>query len=642
MSPKMWFIPFIFILLTISGCGDDSDPRVLTNLQVTASENPIPEGFQSKLTATAFYDDGNSNTTDATWESLDETKATVDIAGLVTAVAEGEVTIRATTAEGSGTFLLSVTPATLKSIELSPLTEEVSLGFNVNYEAIGYFSDRTSHNINDHPDLVWKSSNESVAVIVKGAPGEKIARSDTLSEGTTTFTAVLGVSSNEASLTVNDHVLQSITISPDRTTLPLGAVQKFKAEGLFSDGLTPDISEDVIWSSTSVEHTVLELLDDKGTFQGVGLGSAEISATYNGDESNSEVISSDNQPLVIVEQMKMTALSVDSPIDDDTQPLGKKVQFIATGTFNNGHSYDISGYEQVYWQSNDTKTATVTSAGLVEGLKLGPVTITAKAADVSWTASEEIIITEAVIKAIHVKPIDDNLIITEGRTQQYDAWAVYTDETVDHKVEDRSEFSWSVDTVISNINYDSSDHPEVNIDEQGLMTYEIVGDVPAGGGIRGTYMGLVGNSYLDLPDAELIQVPEDSPIQEFIGVLTLSQADKLAVEHSGDEHEFNGADDFYAYVTMTQSEAVQYCDQLLFNGNSDWRLPKSVELQALWQTEDGNANSPVFGKGWVFLKDYWSTTENDSGHETVSLSNSSITAANDDELYYASCVRSIE
>lgn len=636
MSPKMWFIPFIFILLTLSGCGDDSDPRVLTNLQIAASENPVPEGFQSKLTATAFYDDGNSNTTDATWESLDETKATVDFAGLVTAVAEGEVTIRATTAEGSGTFLLTVTPATIKSIELSPVTEEVSLGFNVNYEAIGYFSDRTSHNINDHPDLVWKSSNESVAVIVKGIPGEKIARSDTLSKGTTTFTAVLGVSSNEASLTVNDHVLQSITISPDRTTLPLGAVQKFKAEGLFSDGLTPDISEDVIWSSTSVEHTVLELLDDKGTFQGVGLGSAKISATYNGDESNSEVISSDNQPLVIVEQMKMTALSVDSPIDDDTQPLGKKVQFIATGTFNNGHSYDISGYEQVYWQSNDTKTATVTSSGLVEGLELGMVTITAKSADDSWLASEEIEITNAVVESIGVEAVDGNQIITEGKTQKYNAWAVYTNKTIGENVEASDEFSWSV--IIENEPVVTSNGvpPEATITVQGLLTYDRTAHDAGVAKVYGSYKGLEGEELMLLPKVNLKTVPRLSPTHEFIGALSLFEAETLDVTFSGGVG-IDGEDIYYDNsALMTQSEAVGYCEELLYNGNDNWYLPESAELQALWQANIDNLVN------WDLRKHYWSTTINGSGHDAVSLTDSTIIEANDEEFYYASCARSVQ
>jgi uncharacterized protein YjdB len=633
----MWFIPFIFILLTLSGCGDDSDPRVLTNLQVTASENPIPEGFQSKLTATAFYDDGNSNTTDATWESLDETKATVDIAGLVTAVAEGEVTIRATTAEGSGTFLLSVTPATLKSIELSPLTEEVSLGFNVNYEAIGYFSDRTSHNINDHPDLVWKSSNESVAVIVKGAPGEKIARSDTLSEGTTTFTAVLGISSNEASLTVNEHVLQSITITPERVTWPLGLTEQFTAEGVFSDEKTKNISDDVIWSSTV--PSVLELVEnseESGVFKGITVGSSNVTASYK-DE-----VFSDNEAIFIVEKLEMTAFTVDSPNSVNSQPIGKEIQFKAMAKFTDDNSYDVSGYRQVHWQSSDPSIATVTLAGLVKGLTKGEVIITASSAYDNATAFKDIEITNAVVESIVVEAVDGNQIITEGKTQQYNAFAVYTDKTISENVEASKEFTWSATPTILGHPYDPSEYPEVSIDEQGKLTYLKAGRFAGGATVGGDFMGINGVMTLLLPNAELELVSEDPISKEFIGALTQAEADVLTVKYSRVAYEEIDNGNYFKYVIMTHDEAVQYCENLHYNGNENWRLPSKDELLALWQTADGVDDNFVFSDGWVFGKDYWSTTINDSGHDAVSLYDVSIIAANDDELYYASCVRSIE
>ena len=87
---------------------------------------------------------------------------------------------------------------------------------------------------------------------------------------------------------------------------------------------------------------------------------------------------------------------------------------------------------------------------------------------------------------------------------------------------------------------------------------------------------------------------------------------------------------------------MQHCEQLLYNGNDNWHLPSSDELLALWLQEDGDAHDlALFDGGWVFKKSYWSTTENTVGHNTVSLSNSTIEAADDEELYYASCVRDV-
>jgi Bacterial Ig-like domain (group 2) len=644
MSLKMWFIPLVFVFFALSGCGsDDGDSVTFTELQITASENPIAVGFQSKLTATAFYSDGQSHTTDATWDSSNEGVATVDNAGLVTALTADEVTevtIKATTHEGSGTFLLTVTPATLNAIELSPLTEEVPLGMNVTYEAIGVFSDGSKHNISNHPDLVWQSTNESVAIIVKGSPEEESARSDTLSVGTTTFTAVLGISSNGTNLIVNDYVLQNITITPEGVTLPLGVVQKFDAEGLFSDGITRNISADVKWNSASSENDVLTAVDAKGTFKGNNLGTANVSAIYNGDQSNNEEISSDNQALFIVEQKEITSFTVDSPNGEDTQPLGKEVQFIATSTFTDDQAYNVSSNKQVHWQSSAPSIATVTLSGLVKGVTLGNVRITASSAFESSMAHKDIEITAAEIESIVIKPVDGNLIITEGETQQYDASARYTDGKVDESIESNLDFSWSVTTSIEDNTPNDQAHPEVSITEQGVLTYDNIGDAPGSAFIGGNFMAIKEESTLSLPMAELIGVPSDSPLKEFIGVLTQNEAIHLSVGYSGLARE-SGSDEFQ-YVTMSYSEAVQYCDQLLYNGKDDWELPSSDDLVEFWQSVDGEGNVFVFSAGWAFELDYWSTTVSGNGHDTVSLVDATITQGEDEELYYASCVRSVQ
>lgn len=641
MSLKMWFIPFVFVFFALSGCGsDDGDSVTFTELQITASENPIAVGFQSKLIATAFYSDGQSHTTDATWDSSNEGVATVDNAGLVTTLTEGEVTIKATTSEGSGTFLLTVTSAVLTTIELSPVTEEIPLGINANYEAIGVFSDGSEHNISNHPDLVWQSTNESVAIIIKGSAENEFARSDTLSVGATTFTAVLGISSNEANLIVNAHVLQSISITPERVSLPLGLVQKFEAEGLFSDGTTLDLSADVKWNSASSESNVLEAVDESGTFKGIALGNANVSATYSGEESNNEEIASDNQPLFIVEQMEITSFTVDSANADDTQPLGKEIQFQAMATFTNGHSYNVSGNKQVHWQSSDPSIATVTLSGLVKGVALGDVRITASSAYESSMAYKDIKITAAEIESIVIKPVDGNLIITEGKTQQYDASARYTDGKVDESIESNLDFSWSVTTSIEDNTPNDQAHPEVSITEQGVLTYDNIGDAPGSAFIGGNFMAIKEESTLSLPMAELIGVPSDSPLKEFIGVLTQNEAIHLSVGYSGLARE-SGSDEFQ-YVTMSYSEAVQYCDQLLYNGKDDWELPSSDDLVEFWQSVDGEGNVFVFSAGWAFELDYWSTTVSGNGHDTVSLVDATITQGEDEELYYASCVRSVQ
>lgn len=641
MSPRLYKVFFLFVVITLNGCSDhDDDPIVFTELQVTASQNPVPINFQSQLTATAFYSDGHSNSIDSTWESLDETIATVDNRGMVTAVSPGQVAIQASITEGSGTLVLTVSDAAITSIQLDPLFAEIPVGHNIQYNAQGYFSDGSNHSINDHPDLVWVSTDESVAVIEKDT-----ARSDTLSEGVTEITAVLNantelaqteVSSNTTQLTVTPHVLQTFSISPDRVTWPLGLTQQFTAEGIFSDGDTLNISGDVVWSSEP--DGVLELIDDEGSkdnsgvFKGIAVGSSNVSASYKG-------LVSENKAAFVVEQMEMTNFTVDSATGEDTQPLGKEVQFKALAEFTDGNSYDVSGYKQVHWQSSDTSIATVTLSGAVKGIKEGTVTIKATTAIDGVVAEKEITITSAELETIVVQPINENSIISVGNSQQFEAYGLYTDGRYAEFIELDPDFTVDVSTALQDsIPGSNNNPPEItfqNSDSIIDVTYEHVGGGPGKAGITITIRDLYAQTYLALTEPESVLVTSPSFSGEFIGPLTSFEASELEVEFSDVILDPNRV----AFITMTNEQAQLYCKGLLYNGHNDWRLPSSDELMTLERAED-DPSADVFANGWRFETDYWSITASESGHNKVSLDSFAINTANDDDAYYVSCVRS--
>jgi uncharacterized protein YjdB len=645
MFAKTCFIPLFFILLTLSGCSDhdDTPPILFTELQLTASENPIPAGFQTQLIATSFYSDGSNRNVSATWISLDEEKATVDVYGQVKTLMSGDVIIEAATAEGSATIVLTITDAIITSIYLDPLKVITPVGHNVNYDANGYFSDGSKLSINDHPNLVWNSENPEVAIINK-----ETGRSDTLTDGLTTFTAILTatsetnqdeIRSNTVQMTVNPHVLQAIVISPERVTWPLGLTQQFTAEGIFSNGETLDISKDVIWSSQT--EGILELVDDpddKGVFKGVTVGSSTVSATYN------ETLTSDIQAVFVVEHMEITNFTVNNSTGADAQAIGKEVQFKAIAEFTDGNGYDVSDYKQVHWQSSDPKIATVTLSGLVKGVIEGDVTITATTAYKGIVAEKQITIKPVEIEAIVVETIDGNEIISETYTQQLTAFARYSDGTINDEIENNADFSWDVMTTLEDRhNYpdDALEFPLATINNQGLLTYYKVGDSPGYAMVSAHYKGLTSSKGVLLPIAKSILVPSSSPVVEFIGTLSKIEADTLDIKYSDLKGEYIGS--YLYYALLTHNEAIQSCKQLFYNGNSDWRLPTSDELLALWQQEDGiEDDSHLFHLGWVFDESYWSITENAVGHNTVSLAYSTIEAANDNERYYASCVRTVQ
>jgi uncharacterized protein YjdB len=622
------FLPFfvISICLTISACDNDDNERKLTELQVTATQNPVPSGYQSQLTATAFYSDNTSYNIDATWESMDVNIATVDLHnGLVSTVSPGDVTIQATASGVTGIIGLTVTGATLQSIQLSPEIAETPLGLEVQYDVTGSFSDGSSHDISSEPGLQVVSSDENVAVIDLDT-----FESESRSVGSTEFTASLdGVESNVAHLAVNDLALQSITISPERVSWPLGLTQRFNAEARLSDGSTIDISSNVSWTSSSPE--IVELVDDGGVFQGIALGTSSISASL-------DDFVSDNRAIFIVENRVLTSFTVTSATGADEVPVGKTVQFKALAEFSDGEIYDVSGFRQVHWQSSDPSVATVTLSGEVTGVSTGQVTISAYTAYADVNAQMRINVTEAEVEDIVVQPFDQNRIISESGTQQYDAFARYTDGSIDEDVEDDAAFSWSVETHIFGDPFTTP--PDASVDANGLLTFIDTARFPGFGNVHGNYNSLSGVTSVMLPFAQLLVVTTTSPVLEFVGTLAASEADGLDVEYSRVVAEDLGFNEYYDYVIMNYDQATTFCDELLYNGHDDWRLPDTGELNQLWQFADGVDDVFVFSMGWVFSRTYWSSTAQVDGHDVVSLVDASVSTALDQSLHYASCVRS--
>jgi len=70
--------------------------------------------------------------------------------------------------------------------------------------------------------------------------------------------------------------LQSISITPQMASVPLGLSQQFKATGNYSDGSSQDLTTSVVWNTSNVSVAAVK---SSGLATGVGTGSCSISAT---------------------------------------------------------------------------------------------------------------------------------------------------------------------------------------------------------------------------------------------------------------------------------------------------------------------------------------------------------------------------
>ena len=162
----------------------------VTSVSITGI-NTIPKGTQMKLSVSVAPENATDNS--VKWSSSDESKATVDADGNVTALATGEVTITATASNGvSAAHKLAITaPCVLLMLDESSVTL-----YKGDTKEIG-----TKLSPIDTTDkVVWSSSNSNIASV--GDSGVITA----VSPGETTITAKAGNGKAVCQVTVKQNL----------------------------------------------------------------------------------------------------------------------------------------------------------------------------------------------------------------------------------------------------------------------------------------------------------------------------------------------------------------------------------------------------------------------------------------------------
>jgi Bacterial Ig-like domain (group 2) len=102
---------------------------------------------------------------------------------------------------------------------------------------------------------------------------------------------------------------------------------------------------------------------------------------------------------------------------------GNTQQFTATGTYNNGSTANLTA--SVTWASSNAAAATISTAGLGNGVAIGSTTITATSGAIS--GSTGLTVTAPVLVSIAVTPANSS--IAPGANQQFAATGTYSDSS---------------------------------------------------------------------------------------------------------------------------------------------------------------------------------------------------------------------
>jgi len=216
----------------------------LVSIEVTGNEVNVNVGSTVQLTAMGTFQDKKPAKvlSGVTWISSAPAIATVSNTGLVTGLAAGSVTIKATLSGIQGSLGLGIDGLILESISIGPSSPAVNVGSQQQLVATGHYNNGSTRNISS--SVAWKSSDTTKATISNTGVASGVYH------GLTTVTATLGSVSNSAQLTVN-AVLNTISITPIGPAVLTGAHQQFSAEGFFNDGSTSDVTASAAWTSSS-------------------------------------------------------------------------------------------------------------------------------------------------------------------------------------------------------------------------------------------------------------------------------------------------------------------------------------------------------------------------------------------------------
>jgi uncharacterized protein YjdB len=374
----------------------------ISSISVTPVGLTLGIGINQQYTATATYSDGSSQdlASGVTWSSSSTSVATINNSGLATTVAAGATTITATVGSLSDTSSLTVVPAHLTSIDVSPATPSIAVGTTQQFTAVGNFDDGSTQLL---PSVTWSSSAGAVSAI--DASGLATA----VGTGITTITATSGSISGTANLTVTAATLVSLAVTPANSTMAIGTSKQFTATGTFSDTSTQDLTASVLWSSSKA---TVATINNQGLASSVALGSATITATL-GAISGSTGLTVANVHLVSI------AITPANP----TIAKGTSIKFTAIGTFSDSStSSNLSGLS---WKSSKPNIAQVRSSGLAHGKKTGSATIRASASGITGTTT--LTVSNGTLVSIAISPLTPSVAV--GTTQQFVATGHFSDST---------------------------------------------------------------------------------------------------------------------------------------------------------------------------------------------------------------------
>lgn len=349
---------------------------------ITPPTAAIFAGQSLQLSAQLLDAGGNPVAATFVWSTGNASVAGVSQTGLVTGVFPGTVTITATTGGKSAAATVTVLPAAVSSISVTPSPAAVAVRQTVQLIATPF--DVGGAALSGRP-VSWTSSNAFIAAV---SPTGLVSG---LAEGTVTVTATIEGKVASTTVTVGPAAVASITVTPAASTIFTGGTVLLTATARDALGVILP-GRLITWSSN---NSGIAVVDARGQVFGVSAGGVTILASSGGVTGAATV----TVTLPPIETLTITPASA-------AVPVGGAVQFTAVARDVNG---DVLSNRAITWTSSAPGVATISSTGMARALSAGVTVITAQAEGQSATA--RLTVSAAGVASVSVTPASSTMAI---------------------------------------------------------------------------------------------------------------------------------------------------------------------------------------------------------------------------------------
>ena len=370
---------FAWLLVACNKTGQETEIAV-SSVTITPASQEVALGETVSLQAQVLPD--NATDKKISWSSTVPMVATVSQDGVVTALAVGTTTIKATAGGKTGTCAITVVRGfvSVTAVTLDRPYLDLVEGDEATLTARVFPDDATD------PAVTWSSSNEQVATVEGGVV-------KALQEGQATIKASAGGKEATCPVTVTKKYIPVERVTLNKTEL---ALIKDTYEVLTVTIEPEDATyQTPAWTSSNAN---VATVDEAGRVTARGGGSAVVTATVDGKQAT----------CAVTVTVPVTSITLNYPdlslVEGDTEVL------VATITPTDATDKTVT------WSTSDATVAQVDAQGKVTALKVGEATITAKAGDKQATCAVTVVKKVIPVSEITLNKTTLNLIKGQSET----------------------------------------------------------------------------------------------------------------------------------------------------------------------------------------------------------------------------------